>query len=117
MATLTVTTENHGTGILDLVATAVAVDVAGSDKFPNTGNELVFVNNGGGVSLTVTENYGTGGTIDGQTLPNKTKVIAAGKSALLGPYPPGLYNDANGFMNLGWSATTSIKVLPFMKGS
>jgi hypothetical protein len=117
MATLTVTTQNHGTGIMDLVATAVAVDVGGSDKYPNTGNEMVIVNNGSGGALTVTENYGVGGTIDGQVLPNKTKIVAAGKVALLGPYPPGLYNDANGFMTLSWSATTTIKVLPFVKGS
>jgi hypothetical protein len=115
MATYTVTTISHASGNVDLVTAATAV--SSSDKFANTGNEQVFIYNGNAGSLVVTETYGTGGTIDGQTLPNKTKTITTLKSAILGPYPPGLYNDANGFMVLAFDTTSSVKALPFLRGS
>jgi hypothetical protein len=117
MATLSVTTNNHGSPTLDIAASAVAVDVGGSDKWLNTGNELIVIQNGNGSSCVVTENYGTGGTIDGQTLPAKTATIATTKFAILGPFNPGLYNDANGYCTLAWSVTTSVKVLVVLKGS
>jgi len=117
MATLTVTTINHATGVLDLVASATAADAALSDKWTGTGKEMLFVNNAGGSPCVVTETYGVGGTVDGVALVSRTKSVASGKSAILGPYPTGLFNDANSFMNVSYNQVATVKVLPFVIGT
>lgn len=117
MATQTVTTLNHGTNLLDVLASAFAVDVGGTDKWINTGTQFVIVNNGNAGSLTVTLNYGSGGTIDGQVLPNKTFAVATTKWGIFGPFPTGLFNDANSYCTLAWSLTATVKALIVQLGS
>lgn len=116
MATQTVTTLNHVTGI-SLTDLGVAADAALSDRWVNTGNELLWISNGGGSPITLTLSYGVGGTIDGKVLPVYTFSITNGKQYLMGPFPVGLYNDSNGFMNISYSAVTSVKILVFIKGT
>lgn len=96
----------------DLIGTTlVAADVGGTDKWLNTGKEFVYVNNGNGSSLVVTLQYnGPSGSVDGQSLTNKTVTIATGKSDVIGPFPTAFYNDSNGFCTLGWSVTSSVKL-------
>src|SRR5579871_3542212 len=105
-ATLTVSTIGR-TG-QDLTSIAVAADAGKSDKFLNTGSQFFYCNNAGGSPITLTLTYGTGGTIDGQTLPNRTITVTNGHSVLVGPFPTNLYNDANGYMNVSYSAVTSV---------
>jgi len=87
-----------------------AADVAG-DKWVNTGTELVLVHNGGGSSITITLTYGLGGSVDGSVLTPKTVAVPAGKTSLIGPFPTGLYNDANGQAGITYSSVTSVKTL------
>lgn len=111
MATLSVSTISR-TGITDLVATAVAADAGLSDKWAGTGAEFLFVNNGGGVNCVITLVFNASAVVDGQTPANRTATVNAGKAGVIGPFPVGLYNDANGFMNVSYSQVATVKVLP-----
>lgn len=98
----------------DLVALAAAVDVGGTDQWPNDGKTCVYVLNGSGSPLTVTIPYASGVSLDGQVPTARTVVIAAGKSDIIGPFVASLYSDpTTGRFQLNWSATTSIKALGF----
>ena len=92
---------------ISLTALAAAADAAG-DNFANTGNEFLYVNNGGGSSVTVT--LVAQATLDGQSVTNKTVAVAAGIARLIGPFPKAIYNDANDRMNITWSDVTSVTV-------
>jgi len=113
-ATLTVTT--IGRAGADLTSVAVAADAAKTDKFLNNGTQFFYVNNAG-ATITLTLVYGAGGTIDGQVLPNRTITVTGGHSVLVGPFPPGLYNDANGYMVFTYSSITSVTVAPVLLGN
>lgn len=104
MATLTVT-EVTRAGVIVTTLTAAA---AGGDQFPNTGRELVMFKNGDVAAKTVTLVTGAAGADpDGLAITDKTIVVAAGDTVVMGPFPTGIYNDASGMMNLTYSAVTS----------
>lgn len=115
MAVQAVQTLNHTAG-LNLTSLAVAADGALSDKWTNTGVEMVYVQVGStGITLTLT--YGTGGTIDGKVLPNYTFVLATTTNYMFGPFPTGLYNDGNGQVTISYTAVTNVKILVFKLGT
>lgn len=113
MATLNVTTVSRA-GV-NLTTAAQAADTGGADKWTGTGKEFLFISNGSGSSYTAT--FPIQAQTDGQTVPSRTVVIPAGDSALIGPFPPQLYNDGTKCVNVQHSATTSIKVLPLLLGN
>jgi hypothetical protein len=88
----------------------------GGDKATNIdGKTLFLVNNGSGgsIDVTVTEqmssnpvdpNYGN------LTKSNVVKSVAAGAIAVIGPFPPAAFNDANGDVNIGYSSPTTVTV-------
>lgn len=117
MALQTIYNTNHQNGLLDIVNQMTAADAGLTDTWNNTGNELVIIFNGGGGSITVTDTLPASATLDGIAPTARTHSIAAGKYALLGPYPPAIYNSATGLMTLTWSAVTSVKLLVFLKAS
>jgi hypothetical protein len=106
-ATLTPTTMTRA-GV-DLTSTAVAA-ASGGDKFLNDGVSFLYVNNGSGSSVTVTLTWGVGGTVDGQTPTARTVTVAAGHGEVIGPFPPQVYSDSNGYMNWTYSAVTTVTV-------
>lgn len=116
MATLTVTSVTRS-GVLDIDSTAVAADAGLSDKFINDGKVLFYINNGGGGSITVTLVFSPTALIDGQAPTNRTITVVNGKRALVGPFPQSTYNDSSGYMNIQYSAVTSVKVLAFENGT
>ena len=116
MAVQTIQVENHQTG-LSFTNLAVAADAGLTEKWAGSGAEMLMINNGGGSAITLTENYGPGGTVDGQALPNRTFSVPAGATVVRGPYPPSLFNDSTGNMNIGWSAVTSVKLMVFKMGN
>lgn len=80
------------------------------DKFLNTGREVLLVMNSssqGGASVTVgvtaqaVDNYG-----GAAALHSLSGSVASSSFGLLmlGPFQPSLYNDANGFVNVTYSA-------------
>ncbi len=101
MATLTVATAAR-TGI-DMVGAACA---GGGDAFANTGQEVVQIFNGDSGSHNVT--VVTQATSDGLAVAALTVAVAAGVTKTIGPFPSGIYNDANGLVQLTYSAVTSM---------
>jgi hypothetical protein len=112
--TLTPVATNRTAGI-NLGTAPVAANVAG-DSWLNTGKELFFIKNGGGSPITLTEVLAGTALIDGITVPSRTLSVGAGVSLILGPFATGPYNDVNGFMNMTYSAITSVTVLAFYNG-
>jgi len=106
-ATLTaVTAPGWGGGITDIAAGAV--DSAQGNEFQNTGIEKLVVVNGSGGSLTVTVAIpATPRSIQG-LITTKTFTVATGKTAVLGPFEPSIFNQANGNVNVDWSTGTSV---------
>lgn len=105
MATLTPATAVR-TG-LDIVGDAVAAATLG-DTFVNTGRELLFIANGDVSDMTLT--IVTPVTLGGQAVADRTVTIPAGESRLIGPFPPGVYNNAAGGVDLTYSAVTDLTV-------
>jgi hypothetical protein len=117
MATLTVVVQNHLSPLLNLLGSMYSADVGLSDKWLNDGTSIYIVNNGGGSSITLTEVYGPNAIFNGVTQTNLTRAIPAGDWAICGPYPTGIYNDVNGYMNVQYSAVTTVKVMPLKVGT
>jgi hypothetical protein len=114
-ATLSVTTMARSG--FDMETVAVAADAAKSDKWVNTGVEFLAIKNAGGSPITLTLTFGTGGVVDGVTPTAKTVSVTNGHTFLVGPFPPQFYNDANGFMNVSYSAVTSVTVAVVKPGN
>jgi hypothetical protein len=90
---------------------ALAAAAGGGDSFQNTGNEFVEINNGDVSDKTVTveaqQNCNFG--VDSNDH-NHAVVVTAGERRLIGPFPTDKYNDANGRVQLTYSAVTSVTV-------
>ncbi len=109
MATLTVITPTY-TGATFSPASAAG----GGDKFVNTGNELLYIKNGGGSTITL--------TLDAQPVPgvgltitDPTVSVTAGQEKIIGPFDPRYFTDSSGFLNLSYSAVTSVTVAVIQK--
>jgi hypothetical protein len=75
--------------------------VAG-DSFANDGRTLLAVyNSHGSAARTVTIDIQK--DVDGQDPASRTVTMAAGQTMLIGPFPTGIYNDANGRVLLTYS--------------
>lgn len=108
-----------GRSMLDLSAAAVAADAGLSDWWIGNGQEMVYVENGGGSPINLTLTWGTGGgLIDGQAAAARVLALAAGKRVILGPFPLALFqNTTNSRITLTWSAITSVKLYVFTLGN
>jgi hypothetical protein len=109
MATLTkqvVTTA----GLADSLASAAG----GGDQFTNTGNEWLEVLNGGGASIDVT--IATPATANGEPIADRVVAVAAGARKKIGPFNPSIFNDSSGYVQVTYSAVTSVTVGVFKLG-
>jgi hypothetical protein len=104
MATLTVALPTRVSPGLDCTGAAAA---AGGDAFANTGQELLLVTLVGS-ACTVT--VATGSTVDGLAVSDPAIVCPINKTTAIGPVPAGVYNDANGLVQLTYSAVTAVTV-------
>jgi len=91
------------------VAYAAATAGAGGDQFANTGQEKVIFKQGAGARvvtiLAQNDPYGRGfGTHD------KVINVGANTEHAAGPFPPELYNDANGRVQIRYDAVTNTSV-------
>ena len=81
----------------------------GGDTWPNTGAEYVALRNESGAPITVTFVFAA--IIDGQTVANKTVVVAANDVAvLIGPFPVLHYNNASGLASATYSTHVNLKI-------
>ncbi len=82
---------------------------AGGDSFVNDGKTHVHINNGGAAPVTVT--FAIQSTVDGIAVGSgKQVVVPAGKTLIVGPFPPGIYNDNSNRVQMTYSAVTSVLV-------
>lgn len=105
MATVTPVSQSRSANAVTLAAAS-----AGGDEFANTGKELLVVQHTNGAGSAVTLTIVTQTTSDGLALADKTVAIDPGELHVLGPFPKGIYNDANGKVQLTWSAVTDIEI-------
>lgn len=81
---------------------------AGGDEFVNSGREFFHAKNGAGVSQTVTVNSQA---VCNQGFDHDAAVaIPAGQERMIGPFPKGRFDDANGKVQVTYSAVASLTV-------
>jgi hypothetical protein len=86
------------------------VAVASSDNFQNNGKALLHVKNasGGSINVTITDVGSISPANAATFLPNVIVAVPPGAERYIGPFPPNRFNDANGFVTVGYSATATI---------
>lgn len=106
MATLVV-----DTALVTGISMAGAACAGGGDEFVNDGQTTIDVFNGDSGSHNVT--IATPLIIGGLAVAEQVVAVAAGAIKRIGPFPPGIYNDVNGKVQLTYSAVTAqtIKVV------
>ena len=103
MATLTVVNTT-----ID-ISTSITYDsaAAGGDQFVNDGNIVLLVRNGSGSSVTVTITPGQAPYAGGAYSPLAV-AVPAGDNYLIGPFRVDVYNDNSNYVQITYSATTSV---------
>ena len=77
---------------------------AGGDWFLNNGRVIAWIANGH-ISQSRTASAAIQQQVDGLAVAAKSVSIGAGSAKLFGPFPPELYNDADGYVQLTYSAS------------
>lgn len=95
-----------GTSITDNDTT---IATANDYYFPNDGKTVLHVANASGSTVTVT--MVTPNTVDGLAITDKTATLATAKSAVFGPFPPGVYNDVNGLVHCTFNQIVDVIAL------
>ena len=105
MATLTVATivRNPAPGVEQVLG---AADAGLTEEFVNTGKEFIIIANGSGGAIVLT--VITQVTVDGFAVDDYTASIPAGETRMIGPFPPGTYNDANSKVQMTLASDTSM---------
>lgn len=106
MAVLTVTQITRS-GVLESLTAASST----GDSFPNDGNTFLVVKNGGASAITVT--IATPAKVWGIDIAELSISVGAGATMFIGPFPEPVFNDANGRVNVSYSAVTSVSVGAF----
>jgi hypothetical protein len=81
---------------------AVVAAASGGDSFVNDGRTLVAIYNAH-ASASRTVSFDIQKDVDGQDPPSITVTLTAGQTKLVGPFPTGIYNDANGLVQVAYS--------------
>lgn len=85
-----------------------AAAAAGGDQFANSGKAMIHAKNASAGSLTVTVNSQTNCS---QGFDHDAAVaIPAGQERMIGPFPKGRFDDANGNVQITYSGVTSLTV-------
>lgn len=84
-----------------------AADNTNGETCPNDGLLFLHVKNTGGGACTVS--IAIPGLVDGQTVPAKTVVVPITTGdRMIGPFPPGQYNDSSGNIGVTYSTGTGV---------
>ena len=83
----------------------------GGDQFANDGRTYIHIKNGGASPITLT--IATQMTVDGKAVADDAITVTNGQERIVGPFPPGIYNDANNMVQLTYSGVTSVTVGAF----
>jgi hypothetical protein len=107
MATISVQTIVKG-GLTPTFSAAAA----GGDQFRlNDKNDIYWIKNGSGGSVTVT--FITQATTDGLAVADRAISVPAGAERVVSDLDPQVYRDANGYCQVTYSAVTSVTVGAF----
>jgi hypothetical protein len=93
-----------------IVATGLTVPAfsspgSGGDTFANDGRTFLEARTAGTAStVTIT----TPNSIGGLGIADQTVVLAATATAMIGPFPPALYNDSAGNVGLSYNGTAGL---------
>ncbi len=85
-----------------------SLSVSDNYQTPNNGRLFIYVTNGGGGTSVVT--IATPGTVDGLAVADRTVSIGTGEDAMIGPFPPHIYNNANGEIDVSFDVITSVTI-------
>ena len=94
---------------VDGVALSMVAAAGGGDAFPNDGETLFVVTNGGGGSINVTV-APVGKTPQGYTIKDVVVAVAAGATKYLGPFDQSIFNDSTGKVAVTYSGVTTVTV-------
>ena len=94
-------------GLAGAALGSTSAGVAG-DSFPNDGDVVLHVYNGSGSNVTVT--IATPATPKSLGIAPVTRVVGASNIVIFGPFPPAVFNNSNGEVNVTYSAVTSVTV-------
>lgn len=110
---IAVTTVTTTSPISDVISKEQAA-TSGGDTAVNDGNTYLVVKNGDASSHTITVTP----TLSTLTMPGVGQVtvstsataVAAGKEAIIGPFAPSAWNNANGSISITYDAVTSVTI-------
>lgn len=87
---------------------------AGGDQFTNYGKQLLIIHNGDTSSKDVTvaaqDTSFEDDTYGNAVKEDQTLTVAAGGTAIMGPFSPVAFRDSNGNTQITYSAVTSLEV-------
>jgi hypothetical protein len=85
------------------------MNAADTQLVPNRNGDVVLrVKNESGEATKVT--IVTPNEVNGNAIADKEVEVAAGKTKLIGPFPPSTYNTKKGFLQVKFTKTTSVKL-------
>lgn len=103
------------TPVLAGLVFAGAAAAGGGDSFANTGIEFFYANNASGGAITIT--FDSPNTCNFNVAANAAHddavVVSAGTAQIIGPFPPGRFNDGSGNVQVTYSGVTSLTVAVF----
>ena len=98
---------DRSAGIVPTYGAAQAAG-SGSNQFVNDGRTFIHIKNGGGAPITAT--FVTPGNVAGLAIADVVVTVANGTERMVGPFEPGLFNQADGTVHVDWSGVTSVTV-------
>jgi hypothetical protein len=104
--TLTVYDLNRSTGV-DFTTNHTNATNANTYYVPNDGRVFLILASAGGGTVTVT----TPNTVDLMGIADLAITAGLGLTQVHGPWPPSVYNDANGNVKLAFSANTDVMAI------
>lgn len=91
----------------DLGAEAAA---GGGDQFLNDGRTILYMKNVNASDRTVT--IVTSGTVLGLAIADLAITVSQNEEKVAGPFDPRYFNDANGYVQITYSAASDVTVKP-----
>ncbi len=85
-----------------------SLNIPDTHKVRNDGRTFIRIVNGGGSPTTVTIN--TPGNRGGNAIADRAVVVTNGTEQNIGPFPPSIYNDSNGDINITLSFVTTVTI-------
>jgi hypothetical protein len=89
-----------------LTPTYTAANASGGNSIPNNDGQILLIVKTVGTGCVVTVD--TPGTVDGNAIANKTYTLGTNAERHIGPFPPNVYNQADGSVYLDFDSVTSV---------